>query len=286
MSDNFAALDGFNLLHHGDARERDLWPIVAPTLSKYELFWRALIVLLSNRIEPSIPVGGSGWIQARATIPCAYERLAMHNYSLFYFAARARQAIDEDRQRLASGNYPHPEIAFFLLHAAAQHAQELQRVARDEILLHLGIGLPVKPGPGPIYDTIRKYRDAFTHDPVLGRAIDQGRELLPPENRLPKEHKKYPLWRDIATIPASEMVDGLGLEEQLWQRLSAFLQRLWQSLTEAFLQARQCDKFMSDLRLTDLLPIRCTTLNTLWANSRSETTSGSWFFPTRSDATS
>ena len=126
MSDSFAALDGFNLLHHGDARERDLWPRVATALSNYELFWRALIVLLSNRIEPSIPVGGSGWIQARATIPCAYERLAMHNYSLFYFAARARQAIDEDRQRLASGNYPHPEITFFYLKASVDHAKGLR----------------------------------------------------------------------------------------------------------------------------------------------------------------
>jgi hypothetical protein len=289
MTSSLAGLDDLNLLQHGDLRERDLWSTVSGALSQYEPFWRTLIVLLSNRIEPSVRFGDPAWIQARSMIPRSYEQLAMHNYSLFY-AARARQAIDEDRRHLASGNYPHPEIAFFLLHAAAQHAQELQRIARDEILLHLGIGLPVKPGPGPIYDTIRKYRDAFTHDPVLGRAIDQGRELLPPENRLLKEHEKYPLWRDIATIPASEMVDGLGLEEQLWGRLSAFLQRLWQSLTDAFLQARQCDKFIADLSLADLLPIRSATLttHTMGASGTSGTFSAgsSYFWPARSDAPS
>jgi hypothetical protein len=50
MTDRFAELDGFNIRHHGDAREKDLWPTVASALSNYELFWRALIVLLSNRI--------------------------------------------------------------------------------------------------------------------------------------------------------------------------------------------------------------------------------------------
>jgi hypothetical protein len=287
MSDNFAALDGFNLLHHGDDRERDLWPIVATELSNYELFWRALIVLLSNRIEPSNPVGRLEWIQARASIPCAYERLAMHNYSLFYFAAKARQAIDEDRQRLASENYPHPETAFFLLQASVEHAQELQRIARDEILCHLGIRRRFPKHPEPLYKTIRIYRNAFTHNPVLGRRVSHDREFLPPETHLPKrEHDRYPPWRDTASIPTTEMIDLLDLEEDLWRRLSAFLQNQWEHLTEAFVQARQCPKFIADLRLGHLLPIRCTTLNTLWSNSRSETTSGSWVFPMRSDATS
>jgi hypothetical protein len=256
--DDFASLDGLKLGDHGDARERNLWPTVAKPLSNYETFWRTLIVLLTNRIEPTIKADDPEWIRLRPAIPCAYERLTMHNYSLFYCMARARQAIEEDRRHLTSGSYPHPEIAFFRLQAAVEHAQELQRIARDEILCDLGIGLRVKPGPGPIYPTICKYRNAFTHDPVLGRAIDQGRELLPPENRLPEGRKNYLLWRDIANIPANEMVDGLCLQEQLWQHLSAFLQRLWRSLTEAFLQARQCDKFLAALGLSPLLPIRCT----------------------------
>jgi uncharacterized protein YbdZ (MbtH family) len=287
MSDNFAALDAFNLLHHGDARERDLWPIVATALSNYELFWRNLIVLLSNRIEPSVSVSDPKWIQARVTIPSEYEQLAMHNYSMFYFAARARQAIGEDRQRVASRNYPHPEIVFFYLQASVEKTKRLQPCA-EKILDRLGVGW-TPPNQFEDLCQIRLYRDAFAHDPVLGRTIEQGRELLPRLRKTgekSKRREKFLLWRETAAIPAGDWIDEFELEERLWQDFSAFLQDQWRSLTEAFVQARQCPEFIADLRLGHLLPPRCTTLNTLWSNSRSETTSGSWVFPTRSDATS
>jgi hypothetical protein len=278
---NFAGLNHLNIRDHGDARERDLWPTVAVALSQYESFWRALIVLLSNRIEPSIRFGDPEWIQARSMIPCAYERLAMHNYSLFYFTARARQAIDGDRQRLASGNYPYPEITFFLLQASVEHTEGLRRIAGN-ILRDLDMR-PKFPKPRPLrYETIRKYRDAFTHDPVLGRRISDNAELLPPEAMLPKKGK-FLLWRDIACIPTSDMVDELKLEDQLWQRLADFLQKQWEILTEAFVQARQCDKFLADLGLTPLLPIRCTP-STSW-HAGTGAASGI-FFPARSDAIS
>ena len=57
MIDTFTGLDVLNIGDHGDARERDIWPTVATALSQYEPFWRTLIVLLTNRIEPNIPVG-------------------------------------------------------------------------------------------------------------------------------------------------------------------------------------------------------------------------------------
>jgi hypothetical protein len=254
--DDFAELDNLTLRSHGDVREQDLWPIVGTALSQYEAFWRALIVLQSNRIEPSIPFGTPEWVLARPMMPRVYEKLAMHNYSLFYFTARARQAIYDDHQRLASGKYPHPEIAFFLLQAAVENSEKLRKVARD-ILRDLGMQRKF-PKPGPLrYKTIRDYRDAFTHDPLLGRRISNGRELLPPEASL-REEGKMLLWRDIARIPETEMKDELKLEEQLWQRLTTFLQEQWKCLTEAFVQARQCDKFLEALALAPLLPIRRT----------------------------
>jgi hypothetical protein len=216
MKDSFTELDVLNIHDHGDARERDIWPTVSIALSKYELFWRTLIVLLTNRIAPSIPVAAAPeWIRLRSTIPCEYEQLAMHNYSMFYFAATARQAIDENHQRLASGGYSHPERAFFALHASVEHAKKLQSLARN-ILSDLGMQCKFPKHPEPLYETIRLYRHAFTHDPVLGRAIEHGRELLPPQARLRKEKDKKPLlWRDIAAIPTSDMINGLKLEDQL-----------------------------------------------------------------------
>jgi hypothetical protein len=255
---DFTGLEVLNIQDHGDARERDAWTTVAADLCNYELFWRTLIVLLTNRIEPSTQImAAPGWIRLRSTIPCKYEQLAMHNYSVFYFAATARQAIDEDCQRLASGGYPHPERVFVALQASVERARDLQNLAR-RILLDLGIKWKFPKHPESLYTTIRLYRNALAHDPVLGRAIGHGRELLPPEARRPTERQTFLLWRHTALIPTSEMIDGCKLEHRLSSDLSIFLQKQWESLSDAFVQARQCNKFLTDLGLTTLLPIRCT----------------------------
>ena len=246
----FTGLDSLNIRDHGDAREKGIWPKVANTLAAYESFWRTLIVLLTNRIVPDIPPDAPDWIRLRPTVPCAYERLATHDYSLFYFAATARQAIDDDRNCFESGSHPHPERAFSALFAATEHAKKLRHSA-SEILCGLGIHPNFPKHPERLYRTIRSYRRALTHDPVLGRATDHGRELLPPEERLPNSDKTFLLSREIATIPASDMVDGFKLQDELWQELAAFLQGQWTALTKAFMEARQSDKFLTDLGLNN-----------------------------------
>lgn len=260
MEQEFAALDRLNLRDHGDAREREIWSDVGVYLSNYELFWRALIVLLTNRIVPGIPAAAPEWIRLRAEIPCEYERLAMDNYSLIYFAAAARRAIEDDRQRLASGHYPHPERVFSALQTAVENAKELQNRARN-ILLNLGIRHKFPKHPeDDVYEVIRLYRDAFTHDPMLGRAaVGHGRELLPPPTRLREARKngKPLLWRDTAVIPAAEMVDGVMLADRLWSALGQFLEEQWASLAAAFMRARKIPKFRVDLGLIRLLPVRC-----------------------------
>src|SRR4051794_14174062 len=111
MQELFASLELLSIREHGDARERAVWPMVSASLAAYELFWRSLVVLLTNRIDHSVPVGPE-WIRLRPNIPVEYERLAMHNYSLFYYSAMAYQGIQEDREALSSGKYPHPERVF------------------------------------------------------------------------------------------------------------------------------------------------------------------------------
>ena len=253
MADRFSELSVLTIAAHGDARERDVWGDVACTLSNYETFWRELIVLLTNRITAA---AAPDWIRLRAAIPADYERLAMHNYSLFYYAATACRAIADDRNRLAAGAYPHPERFFAAMQACVEHAKPLQKLARD-ILRGVGVDKPKFPKhPQDLYGTIGAYRNAFAHDPVLGRGVYQGRDLLPPQHRLPKDGSPM-LWRDAATIPAAEMIDGLKMEEDLWQRLAEFLRAQCASLTEEFIEARKHDKFIEDLGLNALLPIRC-----------------------------
>jgi hypothetical protein len=254
MADDYADLALLTLAGHGDARERDVWPGVATSLSNYETFWRELIVLLTNRVVPAA-VAGPEWIRLRPSIPVEYEKMAMHNYSAFYYAASAWRVIEDDRERLASGAYPQPERFFAAMQACVEQAKALQRLARN-ILRRVGIDRPKLPKhPDGLYKTIGAYRNAFAHSPVLGRAVAQSRELLPPENRLPKNG--ILLWRDAAAIPTEELIDGLKLENDLWGRLAEFLQAQWKALTEAFIEARKQEQFIKDLGLRALLPIGC-----------------------------
>jgi hypothetical protein len=254
MADDYAGLAVLTLASHGDARERDLWPDVASTLSNYEMFWRDLIVLLTNRIVRGVAARPE-WIRLRHSIPVEYEQLAMHNYSLFYYAATAWRAIEHDRNRLASRAYPHPERIFAAMQACVEQAKPLQTLARN-ILRRVGVDRPKLPKhPQELYEAVGTYRNAFAHDPVLGRAVDQGRELLPPKDRLPKDGSPL-LWRDSAAIPTAEMIDGLSLEDDLWRQFAQFLQTQWKALDEAFVGARKHDTFVRDLGLQGLLPIR------------------------------
>jgi hypothetical protein len=257
MADDYDGLAILTLACHGEARERDFWPDVSSRLSNYDVFWRDLIVLLTKRIV-SVAVAGPEWIRLRPSIPEDYERLAMHNYSLFYYAATAWRAIEDDRKRLDGGTYPHPERIFAAMQACVEQTKPLQDLARS-ILRRIGIERPKLPKhPQHLYETIGAYRNAFAHDPVLGRAVDQGRELLPPRERLPKKNdKKQFLWRHAGAIPSSEMIDGLTLENDLWMELAGFLQDQWKALSEMFVEARKHEGFIKDLALARLLPIRC-----------------------------
>ena len=250
MSDPFLALDHFTIKDHGDGREKAVWSVVSNELGGYEAFWQALIVLLTNRVDPKII--GSGWIRLRSGIPREYEKLAMHNYSVLYYAGSARAQMEDDRLRLKMSQHPCPERVFFSFRACTENASAL-RAEAVRILGAIKIGLAPEP-PGP-NKTIRTYRNALTHNPVLGRAVSHGRELLPPEAKLPTRTRPL-LWRDIEKIPASQMNDCLDLETRVWHDLAGYLQDLWKSLVTAFVAARQHPKFLADLGLGQFLPIR------------------------------
>ena len=112
MSDPFLALDHFTIKDHGDGREKAVWPVVSNELGGYEAFLQALIVLLTNRVDPKII--GSGWIRLRSGIPREYEKLAMHNYSVLYYAGSARAQMEDDRLRLKMSQHPCPRARLFL----------------------------------------------------------------------------------------------------------------------------------------------------------------------------
>src|SRR5262249_47909256 len=159
----------------------------------------------------------------------------------FYYMATARRVIDENRARLAAGNYPHPEQTFLALYAAVEQAKKLRKCA-DTILRKLGLDPKLPKHPQKTHETIRLYRNALAHDPVLGRAVGHQRELLPPEDLLPKEDRLL-LWSKTAMIPKEKMVDGQALQERLWREFAVALQELWSAMAREFIAARENEMF-------------------------------------------
>jgi hypothetical protein len=255
----FRDLQLFCLLDHGDAREKTMWPSVSNRLSGYEQFWRTFIILLTNRIDPSRDCHEHAWIRLRDCVPRQYEDIAMSNYSVFYYAAAALEQMEINCSHVALGKYPHPELVFFQLQTCVENAKRLQSTART-LLASLKVTCRIPKHPEACYQTIGAYRNAFSHDPVLGRAATHGRELIPPEGILPNRSNKnnFLRWSDTDKISIRELVDCLECQRQLWNQLTIFFQKMWEALSECFLRARIEDKFIQDLSLSTLLPIRFT----------------------------
>ena len=249
----FQHLQKFHLLEHGDSREREIWPIVSNQLSNYETFWQTVIVLLTNRIDRS-KRGTSEWIRLRSGLARPYEDLAMSNYSAFYYAASVIEQMKDNETRISSGKHPRTELVFFYLEMCIENAKRLQRTGRA-LLGTWGIKCDLPKHPNAHYQVVGAYRNAFAHDPILGRAAAHGRELLPPCSALLKTRKKddFLRWSDTEGIPTDQMIDGLNLQESIWTELAKFLQRTWQTLAIGFLTAR--DKFVGEVGLSAFLPI-------------------------------
>src|ERR1035441_10699560 len=94
--------------------------------------------------------------------------------------------------------------------------------------------------------------------PPLARAVTHGRELVPPPDMLPRTRRKddFLRWSDTERIPTDQMVDCSKCQEELWEKLSDFLQDTWGTLASAFMTARTKDEFIQDVSLSALLPIR------------------------------
>jgi len=87
--------DQFNLSEHSDSYERLWWPLIREEFPEYESLWRGHIVATTNRIDSTMPRNDSWWSAFRNDpgIDNDLEQLVMHQYSIFYYFARASLAI-------------------------------------------------------------------------------------------------------------------------------------------------------------------------------------------------
>ena len=179
------------------------------------------------------------------------KRYTPPNYSALYYAASAAEQMKENDARIASERHHRPELVFLYLEICIENAKRLQGTARV-LLAGLGVKCKLPKHPDACYQMVGAYRNAFTHDPVLGRAVTHGRELVPPPDMLPRTRRKddFLRWSDTERIPTDQMVDCSKCQEELWEKLSDFLQDTWGTLASAFMTARTKDEFIQDVSLS------------------------------------
>lgn len=249
----FDELSAFQLADHGDRRERRLWALASRELSEYEVFWRTLIVPLTNRVDPTIEFGSESWFRLRHHLPRVYEDVAMSNYSVLYYAASAFEQIGVVRSQIGLNQHSQLELPFFFLQVCVENVKTLHSTSRQLLgRLHAPCNLPKHPEK--VYRVIGAYRNAFTHDPVIGRATTHGREMIPPVEMLPRTgaNRQFLRWSQTEAIPSERMVDGLEYLEGIWSQLTEFLQKLWSALSACFETARDTETFQRETGLWSL----------------------------------
>ena len=255
-------LDKFNLASHGDRWEQGWGSFGLKHFPAYEVFWRRYVVPLTNRIDPEISLSGDRdfWIRLRDNVEKNHEQMAMHNYSVFYYMARATERID-------SGREERPEDIFSLLDACADNALDFCKVTQ-KILRDFGAKtnfLPTQENElccardrskgnesGGGFVEVKEYRNAILHNPVLGRGIRVTREFLPKREFL--ERVKLS-WREAARLKPEQLIDSEQLYSRLLGEIAGFLQETWGALIKELDALRDTDKFKKQWALDKCFPI-------------------------------
>jgi hypothetical protein len=249
---DFTSLNELCLRDHGDAIERFYSPKVASSLSEYEIFWKKFIVLLTNRVNPSLD---KDWIMLRSGLSEKYESLLMANYATFHHCVVAHEQIEIGRKAKAECGFNHLELFFFSAKACLESLKVLQSKA-GLLLSSRGIRPRFPQSPDDMIHAITFYRDVFAHRGHLGRGTQHGRDLIPALEHLPgsgKDPKSF--WSYTMALPEREMTDALDLQAKLWSKLAGYLRGTWKALADAFEQYRLDPAFVHEVGLAAFLPI-------------------------------
>ncbi len=258
-------LDKFNLASHGDHWEQKLGFLGLKYFPAYEIFWRRYVVPLTNRIDPEISLSTNRdlWIRLRDNVGQKHEQMAMCNYSVFYYLARATERIN-------SGKTECPEDIFSLLDACGDNALDFCIVMR-KILKDFGAKVDFLPQQDNDLCCMRErsngnklrggfvevgdYRNAILHNPVLGRGIQVSREFLPKREFLAKGKIT---WREAARLTRDQLIDSEQLYSKLLGEIESFLQETWGGVIKKLDALRDIDKFkkkwMLDERFLSIAP--------------------------------
>ena len=255
MSVNYLHLATYNLETHGDSRERVLWSTMRDRLPEYETLWREFIVLLTNRVNPAVPCDCEQWIRIRDDVRPELETIAMASYSAFYFLGRAWAEVQQEVGKMPIVDSFCPEDVFALLDSSAENRRGLLMASKKFLskwTLWNDSLCRCEQKPTCLR-AIRDYRNAFLHNPVLGRAASRSRELIPKPEIVKQVCRS---WRKASQLPESKLVDVREKENDLWNELADHMRGCWRSLAETFISARQVEEFPKLLGIESFFPIR------------------------------
>lgn len=172
-----------------------------------------------------------------------FERFAMSHYSVFYFFARAtaRLACHHDEDQLAND-------VFYLMGTSLDNVKTFLKQLHHLDLIDGSFPFtdPKQDNKFPGLREIADYRNALVHDPVLGRAVDRGVEMMPAHDELSKASKS---WLYCESLPTEKLINTRTLIKRYRLRYAVYLDTRWRDILSLLDKSRE--KFVRRL----LLPI-------------------------------
>lgn len=245
---DFRYLDSFNILSHGDPFERGAWHLVSKEFPNYEVFWRKYIVILTNRVDTSVPASSPQWILTREGVPDEYEKMAMCHYSIFCHLVRAIEGME---------GTPHASIedTFYLLDSCCDNVclffQSINR-----IVYNLGGPdnlMPTQKNRFPdVVGEIADYRNTMLHNPLIGRVQGETGEFVPKRAFL--NAVKFS-WRKAHRLTQEQMINSRELLSTLRAQLLQYLQEQWGTIVKVLDGLRAKPKYKQIMRVDRFLHV-------------------------------
>ena len=248
---NFENLEKYSLYLHGDGYERRWWDLLSNDFPEYEIFWRAILVPLTNRVDQTILISDQRWIGFRLGIPEQLQRLAMTHYSVFYYIARATECMNRPEGVFV-------EDVLFLLDSCADNVKAFFGVAKQILgdfnckRNFLPRQFPPSDDNAKTFSHISHYRDIVLHNPVLGRIVRDGVENLPKERQLEGVKDS---WAKAWRLAEAKLIKKQELLSRLRSGLIAYIRVKLATLTAEMAQVRNTEKFRKVAHLDRFLPI-------------------------------
>lgn len=226
-------LSHFNLLSHGDRHEREYWLLLSERFPSYEIFWQKFVVPRTQRVNQKISISQEEWVRLRNDVSSREEKIAMAHYSVFYFIGRAVSHLSKDEE----GTIHYPEDVFFLLNSAIENLKtflkEMNGVGKDLDQPIFKKNFSRFPKGFPPFEEIEAYRNALSHNAVMGRAVGVQKTFLPRWN---SDKAKSALkrvegsWLEAERLDPEDLIDSRILLDRLLTELFVALEGWWKKV--------------------------------------------------------